>query len=201
MTKKLKSINPITEIESDFLKKEILESNGTELTNFIKHEEGKEYNACRFRLKNFNIEYRTSKITPTKTGQFVTIWKRTHDGLTAPFDAFDNIDFIIVRCEFETRFGHFIFPKSILIEKGIISQKGQGGKRGIRVYPSWNSTESKQALKTQQWQNQFFFESLMLDESKTKLFLKSLNKKSPRIIQGILFLFTLEFTYSQQSFY
>lgn len=163
MTKKLKSINPITEIESDFLKKEILESNGTELTNFIKHEGGKEYNACRFRLNSFNIEYRKSKVTPTKTGEFVTIWKRNHQGLTVPFDVKDDFDFIIVRSDYETRFGYFVFPKSILIENGIISQKETSGKRGIRVYPPWVTTENKQALKTQKWQSQFFFESITLE--------------------------------------
>ncbi len=163
MSKKTKPINSDIENEINCFQKEIFESNGIELTNLIKHSESKEYSACRFRLNNFNIEYRVSKITPTKTGQFVTIWKRDEKGLTAPFDTCDDLDFIIITSKYGNRIGQFIFPKSILIEKGIISQNGIGGKRGIRVYPPWDNVENNQALKTQHWQNQFFSESITLE--------------------------------------
>ena len=39
-----------------------------------------------------------AKTTPTKKGQFVTIWKRHSDkGHIIPFDINDNIDFIVIR--------------------------------------------------------------------------------------------------------
>lgn len=63
-----------------------------------------------------------------------------------------------------TKVGQFVIPKSALIKHGIISVKGKGGKRALRVYPSWNVTESKQALKTQAWQLDFFAE---IPKSKT----------------------------------
>jgi hypothetical protein len=52
--------------------------------------------------------------------------------------------------------GQFIFPKSVLADKGIISQNGKNGKRGIRVYPSWDTVTNKQAEKTQRWQTKYF---------------------------------------------
>ena len=42
------------------------------------------------------IQHRVSKITPTKNGQFVTLWKRNQNGITEPFDINDEIDFIII---------------------------------------------------------------------------------------------------------
>lgn len=136
----------------------LFSSQGLELTNLLIHPESSEYEACSFTLNGKNIEYRTSKITPTKTGQFVTIWKRNKDGITAPFDISDKFDFVIISSKSEDKIGQFIFPKSILAEKGIISNKGKGGKRGTRVYPPWDNVDNKQAKKTQNWQIKYFVE-------------------------------------------
>ena len=54
--------------------------------------------------------------------------------------------------------GQFVIPKSVLIEKGIISTSKKEGKRGFRVYPIWDKTINKQAVLTQQWQLNYFFE-------------------------------------------
>ena len=51
------------------------------------------YGACSFQLNDMKIEYRVSKTTPTKTGQFVTSWKRNAQGITTPFDISDDINF------------------------------------------------------------------------------------------------------------
>jgi len=53
--------------------------------------------------------------------------------------------------------GQFVFPKSELINKGIITTKKKGGKRGFRIYPEWDIATSKQAKKTQKWQLKYFF--------------------------------------------
>ncbi|SHG92305.1 hypothetical protein SAMN05443549_108138 [Flavobacterium fluvii] len=115
-----------------------------------------EYGACSFELDGRKIQYRVSKITPTKNGQFVTIWKRNQDGITEPFDVNDEIDFIIVSSRNGDHFGQFIFPTTALADKGIITQNGKSGKRGIRVYPPWDIPQNKQAEKTQSWQLNFF---------------------------------------------
>ena len=39
--------------------------------------ESADYNAHTFKVNDKSIVYREAKITPTKVGQFVTIWKRT----------------------------------------------------------------------------------------------------------------------------
>jgi len=43
-----------------------------------------------------------------------------------------------------------------LLEYGIISKAGIGGKRAIRVYPGWDKPDSNQAKKTQAWQQYYF---------------------------------------------
>ncbi len=129
---------------------------GFELTNLKLNSESVEYGACSFKLDEHTIEHRVSKITPTKAGQFVTIWKRNKNGVTAPFDFSDNIDFVVITSKSGDNIGQFIFPKSVLADKGILSQSGKGGKRGIRVYPPWDTVTNRQAEKTQNWQTKYF---------------------------------------------
>lgn len=117
--------------------------------------ESSEYGACTFTLNNLNILFRSAKITPTKTGQFVTLWKRVNQGPIQPFDSADPIDLFIISTRKDDQLGLFIFPKSILITMGVITDKKEG-KRAIRVYPSWDTTTSKQAQKTQKWQLNYF---------------------------------------------
>lgn len=115
------------------------------------------YGACSFELNGLKIEHRTSKTTPTKSGQFVTIWKRSEEGLTTPFDMSDDIDFVVITSRSGENLGQFILPKSVLVQQGIFSQNGKGGKRGIRVYPPWDTTHSRQAAATQSWQIPYFW--------------------------------------------
>jgi len=129
-----------------------------EFTDLRLEKESSEYDACHFRLHGKSILHRTAKITPTKIGQFVTIWKRNHTGQTEPFHIDDDFDLIIISAKNQNSFGQFIFPKSILLEKGIVSSSKKEGKRGIRVYPPWDETTNKQAQNTQQWQLNYFLE-------------------------------------------
>ncbi len=126
--------------------------------------ESKEYLAHDFKLDGQKIKFRKAKITPTKTGQFVSIWKRNEKGITEPFDILDDFDFYIIAARKETNFGLFIFPKTVLYKNRILSDKIRDGKRGIRVYPTWDITTNKQAQKTQLWQTKYF-----LDLSQDKL--------------------------------
>lgn len=129
---------------------------GFNLIDLNFNSESVEYSACSFILNGKTIQYRVSKITPKKTGQFVIIWKRNKVGITEPFDISDDLDFIIITSKSDDKFGQFIFPKSVLADKGIISRNGIGGKRGIRVYPPWCNATNKQAAKTQSWQTKYF---------------------------------------------
>ena len=120
--------------------------------------ESAEYNAYQFCLDQKNICYREAKITPVKTGHFVTLWKRNKSGIIEPFDFSDEIDFVIVSTRKGDRLGQFVFPKTVLLEKGVFSTPTKEGKRATRVYPPWAETTSPQAQKTQKWQLQYFYE-------------------------------------------
>lgn len=139
------------------------------ISNFQFEEESKEYDACQFNLNDLSIICRTAKITPKKIGQFVTFWKRNQNGIIEPFDETDNFDFYVVNIKFENKIGQFVFPKSILIKKGIISTDHKEGKRAFRVYPNWDIPTNKQAEKTQKWQLNYFYEiTNSIDLSKIK---------------------------------
>lgn len=128
------------------------------LTQPLAEKESRDYNAYRFYLNQKAICYRMAKITPTKTGQFVTLWKRLQTGIIAPFDSIDPIDFVIISVLKNDLFGQFIFPKSVLLSKGIFSTNSKEGKRALRVYPPWDQTTNKQAQRTQLWQLAYFYE-------------------------------------------
>ena len=142
----------------DQIKFEVYEKCGLKISKFQTETESKEYNACRFELNGLKIISRNSKITPKKVGQFVTFWKRNGNGPIEPFEEKDQIDFYVVNVRTENEFGQFVFPKSVLIKKGIISTDKKEGKRAFRVYSSWDNANNKQAERTQKWQLDFFYE-------------------------------------------
>ena len=120
--------------------------------------ESQNYLAHTFQLDENLIKFRKAKITPTKTGQFVTLWKRNNAGITVPFDLTDEFNFYIIATRTANNFGVFIFPKKALHEHQILSDQTREGKRGIRVYPIWDETTNKQAEKTQDWQIKYFLD-------------------------------------------
>jgi len=124
----------------------------------VAEKESQEYAACTFLLNGLWVKFRSAKITPTKTGQFVTLWKRDEEGITQPHDGSDDINLFIISTRKDDCAGYFIFPKSVLLEKGILSGKNKPGKRGFRVYPSWDKAENKQAQASQRWQLMYFLE-------------------------------------------
>jgi hypothetical protein len=126
--------------------------------NIKSEKERKEYSAFTFEINGAKVLYREAKITPTKIGQFVTIWKRNNEGVTEPFNVNDDIDLVVIACRHSKKFGQFVFPKAILGEKKIFTKSNIEGKRGIRVYPPWDIAENKQAKQTQTWQLEYFLD-------------------------------------------
>ena len=131
---------------------------GFTYTKPIQEIESADYNACYFKLNDLHIRFRTAKITPTKVGQFVTLWKRQANIIIAPFDSSDLINIVIISVRKEQQFGQFVFPKSTLCKQGILTFNGKEGKRGFRVYAPWDLTTNKQAQKTQNWQLNYFLD-------------------------------------------
>lgn len=140
------------------IKTEIYDKCSLKISAFKKELEGTEYDACLFKLNEKQMICRSSKITPKKNGQFVTFWKRNKEGIAEPFNENDDIDFYVINVHSENNFGQFVFPKSVLVDKGIISTELKDGKRGFRVYPKWDKPQNKQAEKTQKWQLNYFYE-------------------------------------------
>lgn len=138
------------------VKELIYDKCGFDFKNFKLENESQEYGACTFELNDAKIKYRISKITPTKTGQFVTIWKRNNKGITEPFNVTDDFDFIVITSKSGSNIGQFVFPKDLLVKQKIITSNYIKGKRGIRVYPPWDKANSKQAEKTRKWQTEYF---------------------------------------------
>lgn len=131
---------------------------GLALHTYTIQKEGKEYSAASFKLNEHSVLFRQAKITPTKAGLFVTIWKRNNAGITVPYDMQDPIDYFVIAIHENNRLGQFIFPKLVLQQNGYVSTNKVGGKRAIRVYPPWATNLNAQACKTQKWQTPYFFE-------------------------------------------
>lgn len=139
-----------------FVKKHVYDRIGFELTNFSINNESRAYEACTFDMDGLKIISRSAKTTPSKTGQFVTLWKRKPGEPTQPYDIFDDFDLVVINAMKWDHFGQFVFPKSVLLKQQIISGDEKEGKRGFRVYPPWDVTMNKQAQKSQKWQLDYF---------------------------------------------
>ncbi|MFG3408227.1 MepB family protein [Streptomyces sp. NPDC048142] len=120
--------------------------------------ESADYAAHRFTLDGQQVAFRMARTTPTKAGQFVTVWQRSADGPIRPFDSDDGIDLFVISSRDSGHFGQFVFPREVLCERGIVSRNGVGGKRGFRVYPPDVITTSRQARGTQAWQVNYFLD-------------------------------------------
>jgi hypothetical protein len=134
----------------------VYEANGFTCSAPISEPESAEYAAYELTLNGFSVRFRAAKITPTKLGQFVTVWKRSESGPIRPFDTSDCVDFFVISTRDGTHFGQFVFPQRALCEHDIVSTNQAGGKRGFRVYPPWVAPTSRQAQRTQAWQLDYF---------------------------------------------
>ena len=125
-----------------------------------------EYEAFNFEFNGIKFKSRLAKKTPKKEGYFVACWRKNETNKNRPFNCKDSKDKLIINILDRSKKGQFIFPKELLVEKGIISSEKHKGKMAIRVYPSWEKNLNKTALNTQKWQIPYFLD-----------FTKGFNKK------------------------
>ncbi|MCX5192477.1 MepB family protein [Streptomyces sp. NBC_00249] len=146
------------EIPADLLlaKQQVYDPAGLSCSRPVAEPESAEYAACAFTLDGLRVRFRVAKTTPKKAGQFVTVWKRSGSGPIQPFDAADPVDLFVVSAREGSHFGQFVFPRDVLVERGVVSRGGAGGKRGFRVYPPWAVTVARQARGSQAWQVEHF---------------------------------------------
>ncbi|WP_234712068.1 MepB family protein [Burkholderia pseudomallei] len=144
----------------------------------LREVESFEYGACRLGLDGHTVAFREAKTTPTKIGQFVTLWKRPKPGAAIePLDISDCVDFVVVYVFDAMQRGHFVFPQKILVEKGVMSSSGKVGKRAIRVYPPWINPVANEAIRTQKWQLRHFFH-VAQDGTANSILVRELFKRS-----------------------
>ncbi len=140
------------------IKKNLFDKCNLEILNLEIERESQDYSAFKFQVNKHTIIFREAKITPTKIGQFVTLWKRNDNNPIEPFNTNDTFDFVIIYTKTKTNFGLFLFSKNVLTQNTIISNDKKLGKLGFRVYPIWDKVENKQAIKTQKWQLNYFYD-------------------------------------------
>ena len=114
------------------------------------------YGAHMLTVKGRAVRFRVAGTTPTKSGQFVTLWQRSTAGPIRPFDLSDGVDLFVVGVRDGAQRGQFVFPVAALARRGVVSRGGAGGKRAMRVYAPWVAVTSAQAARTQAWQREFF---------------------------------------------
>lgn len=172
--------------------------------------ENAKYDALNLAINNKKVVYRKGNVTPDRPGAFLAIWKRPtsendNGNKPVPLQATD-LDYLLVQVEnhspskdnrdishMENTFdapkrGMFIFPVSLLIQKGIVTDYAvlgseTKGKTGFRVFPPWSQDRgnvgtkifSESGKKTQKWQLPYFIEiseQHLIDHDKLTYLLK-----------------------------
>jgi hypothetical protein len=139
-------------------KEKICQPNKWMITDVKTEDENSHYSGVSFNLNSMSVQFRVSKVTPKKNGEFVTFYKRQDNGIIAPYDSNDNIDFYIIMKQDIELPEYFIMPKKILCQYDILSINGIGGKRGFRLYTPDDIVTSIQAQKTQAWQKKCYLD-------------------------------------------
>ncbi|WP_326765792.1 MepB family protein [Streptomyces sp. NBC_01591] len=135
----------------------VYDPSGLVCTRPVPEAESAEYGAHAFTVGGSAVRFRVARTTPTKAGQFVTVWKRSAGGgPIRPYDAGDPVDLFVISTRDAGGSGQFVFPRDVLCERDIVSRDGSGGKRAFRVYPPWVTTPNRQAGRTQEWQVEYF---------------------------------------------
>lgn len=116
-----------------------------------------EYEGLHILSGILNFKSRLAKKTPKKPGYFVAIWKKDSLNKNIPFNEDDIGDYLVINILDDYNEGQFVFPVSILIEKGIVKADNSKGKMAFRVYPPWVKDLNKTAMVSQKWQIEYFY--------------------------------------------
>ncbi|MEW9503156.1 MepB family protein [Jeotgalibacillus marinus] len=137
----------------------VYEPNQLTLKSIQEEKQNSNYGAGTFQLASRSVRFRVAKKTSNKVGQFVAFWEKDENNKNQPFSYEKAPDLLVINTAMSNNeFGQFIFPKEILAKQNILKTSTTKGKMAIRVYPSWDSPASKQAIKTQKWQLPYFID-------------------------------------------
>ncbi len=141
----------------NYVNKMIYEANDLTVESVQEEKQNSKYGAGTFKLSSKTVRFRVANITPTKVGQFVAFWEKDENNKNQPYLYEEAPDLLVITTfKNENEFGQFIFPKEVLLKQNILRSTSTKGKMAIRVYPTWDSPSSKQAMKTQEWQLPYF---------------------------------------------
>ncbi|GAA1496587.1 MepB family protein [Paeniglutamicibacter kerguelensis] len=123
--------------------------------------EARAYAGCGFAITRASgtethVAFRAAKVTPTKAGLFVTLWRRDAEGVTRPYTADDGVDEFWIAAETKHGYGCFKFPARELAKSGVLTTSKKPGKRGFRLYTPWDTDLNASATKVWAWQSGFF---------------------------------------------
>lgn len=146
-------------LKTEDLLRAIMKALGSKEDLFLKIEEQNiDYEGATFCLNQRVYRTRLAKLTPKKKGYFVAMWERDAHGTNQAYQYEDSPNKLIVSVIDGEKCGQFIFPKSVLLAKGILKTATQKGKMAFRVYPTWVSDLNATATKTQAWQSDYFID-------------------------------------------
>lgn len=133
-------------------------SEESEVKDLTEEKYNQDYEALTFSFKEEAYQSRLAKKTPTKSGYFVTCWTKDEDNYNRPYKIEEFADYLIVAVIDDELNGYFLFPRELLVEKGILASSKYQGEMAFRVYPKWCNQLNKTAGQTQKWQCKYFFE-------------------------------------------
>ncbi|CFO17471.1 mepB family protein [Staphylococcus aureus] len=115
-----------------------------------------DYEALTFSFKEETYQSRLAKKTPTKAGYFVACWTKDENNCNQSYSKEAFADYLMIIVIDEELSGYFLFPRELLVEKGILTTFEHKGKMAFRVYPKWCNQLNKTAGQTQKWQCKYF---------------------------------------------
>ncbi|HDP4391380.1 TPA: MepB family protein [Staphylococcus aureus] len=133
-------------------------SEESEVKDLTEEKYNQDYEALTFSFKEETYQSRLAKKTPTKAGYFVTCWTKDENNCNQPYSKEAFADCLMIIVIDEELSGYFLFPRELLVEKGILTTFEHKGKMAFRVYPKWCNQLNKTAGQTQKWQCKYFFE-------------------------------------------
>ncbi|MCE5072470.1 MepB family protein [Staphylococcus aureus] len=133
-------------------------SEESDVKDLTEEKYNQDYEALTFSFKEETYQSRLAKKTPTKAGYFVTCWTKDENNCNQPYSKEAFTDYLMIIVIDEELSGYFLFPRELLIEKGILTTFEHKGKMAFRVYPKWCNQLNKRAEQTQKWQCKYFFE-------------------------------------------
>lgn len=142
----------------NYINENLYQPNRLFISDVKEEVQNSDYGAGVFQLNEKSVRFRVAKITPNKAGQFVVFWEKNENGKNQSFSYEKATDLLVINTFTEHKFGQFVFPKEVLVKQNILKTTDKKGKMAIRVYPEWEKPTSKQAIKTQKWQLEYFIE-------------------------------------------